>query len=280
MPADTPSFLTYAGAWATIATGVWYLFDRAEATASRAGRATVTKWLKGLRPGQLLIAWPDSFIQAFDRLFGAKHVSWRCFAVSSVASLFAVLASVLMWAALRPDEFFAFTRKLDSATIQVFLLIVIAVNLIPDYISLLETRYVILWMSRRPTWTVIASLLVVDVMATALIALAALVAFYWVYEGTIVGALSIVPVFVLRLRALDPGDGTPGIFFYAAFFTSVWVWLYALAACGAAVGHHALKGTRAFARFFDIEKQPLRSMGYVAVLLVTLSFLVGWFFVR
>jgi len=45
-----------------------------------------------------------------------------------------------------------------------------AVNLLPDYVSLLETRYVIHLMRKRPFagWTII--LLVVDLIATALTA--------------------------------------------------------------------------------------------------------------
>ena len=53
---------------------------------SRDWRDTVALWLMGAVED----TWPRHFGALFDRIFGARHLSWHCFIRSSIASLLAV----------------------------------------------------------------------------------------------------------------------------------------------------------------------------------------------
>ena len=62
----------------------------------------------------------------------------------------------------------------------------------------------------------------------------------------------------------------PGTYFYTTFFTSIWVWIYALSGFTVklAAKLNWLKG------ILDIDKKPLRSMAMVSILIVTIIFVV------
>jgi hypothetical protein len=62
-----------------------------------------------------------------------------------------------------------------------------------------------------------------------------------------------------------------GIFFYSAFFTSAWLWLYIPAVFLSRVLLRMNNGVGFLLRVTDVEKQPFRSMGFVSV---------GWRFGR
>ena len=72
---------------------------------------------------------------------------------------------------------------------------------------------------------------------------------------------------------LDPDFNFPfGIFFYSTFFTSVWLWLYVIAAI-------ILKGLKYFGvivekagTIFDLENKPISALGIVASIFVTFIF--------
>src|SRR5258706_12781901 len=52
----------------------------------------ITRWLrvKHFESGLLTeeaATWPETFAKVFDRVFGASHLSWKCFGRSCVGSL-------------------------------------------------------------------------------------------------------------------------------------------------------------------------------------------------
>ena len=66
-----------------------------------------------------------------------------------------------------------------------------------------------------------------------------------------------------------------GIFVYSAFLTSVWLWLYALSGFLVKAIARSRKGLHFLQRHLNIEEHPLRSMGFVLMLLVTVGY-VFW----
>ena len=65
------------------------------------------------------------------------------------------------------------------------------------------------------------------------------------------------------------------VFFYSAFFTSVWLWLYAASVLVSRVLLRMNSGVGFLLRVTDVEKQPFRSMGFVSVIIVSGLFLLG-----
>ncbi len=65
-----------------------------------------------------------------------------------------------------------------------------------------------------------------------------------------------------------------GIFLWSTFLTSAWIWLYVLGGLTVKTLAFVRVGLDHFKRTFDIEHKPLRSIGMVCNLGITLAFLV------
>ena len=80
---------------------------------------------------------------------------------------------------------------------------------------------------------------------------------------------------MLPLSVEKKGEPSFGIFFYSTYFTSVWVWLYALAGLIAQVAEHAGLGFTRLKRLFDTDTQPILSLGAISTVLVTVVYVVS-----
>jgi hypothetical protein len=68
-------------------------------------------------------------------------------------------------------------------------------------------------------------------------------------------------------------DGFPfAIWFIAAFFTSMWATLYALSVAAVKIAHAFGISISAVRDLLDIEKKPVTSLGWVAMLLVSIGY--------
>ncbi len=61
----------------------------------------------------------------------------------------------------------------------------------------------------------------------------------------------------------------------SAFFTSVWLWLYAASVLLSRVLLRMNKGVGFLLRVTDVEEQPFRSMGFVSVIITSVLFALG-----
>ena len=58
---------------------VWKFFERVEAVLTENTKLEIAIWLLGVKVGQKVEPWPDTFARVFDRVFRTKHLSWKCF---------------------------------------------------------------------------------------------------------------------------------------------------------------------------------------------------------
>jgi hypothetical protein len=65
---------------------VWKFFERIEAVLTDQTKLEIAVWLVGVKVGQKVEPWPRTFAKVFDRVFGTKHLSWKCFWRSCLAS--------------------------------------------------------------------------------------------------------------------------------------------------------------------------------------------------
>jgi hypothetical protein len=284
---ELPPLLLYAGSWAAMTAAIWALFQRAETVLKPEVKTAISQWLRNLNPATAFENWPATFAAVFDRIFGERHLSWRCFLRSCVASFVAVVIVTLIWAAIHPDQFNAFVQqgkyKYYAPFLSVFFVAGI-LNLIPDYLSLLETRYIIRWVSQTHSVVRILAFLAFDLVVTAAIFLGTYFAagafiitikFGEPLGSFVLAFIQMVPRYMLPLTTWSPGSATPAIWFYSTFFTSVWVWLYASSGLVVKLGEYLGIGIKALKTVVDIDNKPLRSMGFVAMLLVTLVYVVA-----
>lgn len=260
------------GSFVTVLAFFWKLEDLASPQAKK----DIADWLKRVDVPGVASHWPNHFALLFDTIFGKRHLSWRCFSRSSLASVFAVGVMIVVWYRLNPDAVETFTGIHGLFTSVVFVTaIAVVLNVLPDYFSLLESRFVIDLMKdcRKPICFV--SLIFLDIGLTVAIFVLCLVVLI-LFVNVIISGESIqhydVNYFSQELRKLASMENTRdepafGIFFYSTFFTSSWVWIYAGAVGTARFLNASASVIRLFRWFLDIEGHPVRSVGVIAGLL-------------
>jgi len=273
-----------AGSATAAAAAVMGAFWKYEDVASAEMKAAVVGWLKYRGPKAPGPGWTDHLVIVFNKIFGERHFTLKCFRRSCLASLIAVCLMFLVWRLLRPQEFglyFEVHNEISDGLISFFLVfIAFLVNCLPDYVSYMKTRSILRAMSGSQGFLRLFEFALLDTALTIMIfaggivfanfALVALFESHWtwmeVWKGLYeynIGPKALTST--LTLRAPDQGGLTFGVFFYAALFVAAWSWLYGITAL---VTRFAL---RVFPRlmtdtvwFFDVEGHPLRSLGCIA----------------
>jgi hypothetical protein len=284
-----PSMLTTVGTHIGLGLGLFWgvhrLFAAVGDVLSENHRLEIAVWLLDLRTAATVEPWTATFAKVFDRVFGDKHVSWRCFWKSSLASLcMAAVATTLLrgMSDIRKAPFLWCLRSILG-------------NVLPDYISLLETRSMLTVMSRLRGALLIAMALWLDLVLTNMLAtlagtLGSMVDGIWLshimgwplwpwarynlmaFEKFLTEWSWIKSVLTFEAIKQYPRHSIVVLYVYPAYFTSIWLWLYALAG-------FALRGAGRFDALvawlishMDIEKKPLHSIGLVAGAIVAIAY--------
>ena len=244
--------------------------------------------------------WPSYFAALFDNVLGAKHITWRCFGRSCVMSLTGLLLiSVTYFAFTGEWRWFEFPEDDPARTPFVTVLVIATLNLVPDYLSLLETRLVIRLLQARPRVSLLLVLLPLDLLLTAAIFLVLVppnVILFQTLFSLASGELwhmlpqvahnwsqlvSVLPDLATTLLSSSPVSKPPssGLYFtfYTTFLTSAWVWAFssALLAYKIAEGFGGRSWRWLTRTFLDMKQKPLLSLGWIAGALVVLVGLVG-----
>ena len=231
-------------------------------------------------------------------------------------TIVAVIVVLAIWFALTPALTVGAGADMPRYITQGAALLIVAglFNVVPDFLSLWETRGLIGWMGGG-TWVraLGLDLLFTTVISVALIFGTVRLAFGydpipadgaefsqvdptgvvttqqypsggWAKGGEMfielitlqprVGRFEVGDMRVLRMEAPDV-DLPLGLFFYSAFFTSVWLWLYLLTWGLSRLLLRMNSGVGFLLRATDVERQPFRSMGFVSVIIVSGLFALG-----
>ena len=123
---------------------------KADDLISKQAREDLSEYLRHFKAPNIIKTtnlWPVVFREFFDRIFGEKHFSFKCFLRSSAASFIsfcicAVIVILLVENSLSEGEPNLVLNSLKKHS-SLYLGLFICLNLVVDYLSLLETRYVI-----------------------------------------------------------------------------------------------------------------------------------------
>ena len=270
----------------------------------------IARWIKVRGVETALVAddaenWPGTFAKVFDRVFGEKHLSWKCFwrscVASSVAFVIAYVAGYLL------------TQRTPGHVLEGLFYVLpyaLIATLLPDYLSLLESRTLLPFMDFSKSTLRSCLLVVADALVTGYIGwITHLVARQLPIEASITDPqlvaliadlglqhLGLVNIFysyydAARFIALDPIAASKwllinGEFPYclmAAFFTSIWLWLYAASGFALKAARRFDLGFQWFNSHFDIDKKPLQAMGILAGAIVAVVYWIvalGWYLVK
>ena len=286
-----PPWVAYAASWAAIIAGVYLLFEKGEDVLTHETKAAVRNWIRKFYLIRGPNNWSCMFLLMFDGLFGSRLLSVRRMVNSCVASLMSVVCMTILWSSLRPDEALSFFRE-DTLLSQLLYIVSMAVilNLIPDYLSLAETRVILVLISKSRSISHSILYLVMDLILTLFIFL---LGYLWllsyIFINLILGwgagisdFLDITLVELLySLREWITLSSPPiGVFFYSTFITSIWIYIYILSAFIAYLVTKILPKAHSIIGLFDIDNKPIRSLGYVSILIVTCIFvtmpIIGW----
>ena len=207
----------------------------------------------------------EMFVELFEGTFDRTPWTRRFIGRSVIASTIAVVTMTIIY-------YFENQVSLDYVRQHSWkiLLLGAGLNLIPDYISLVQSRYIIYYM-RGKNVVVMLVLLLVDVLLTSLIVCVAFVLLIRFFRESLLVSFERLPCVLIPGVLLEKPEG---VVIYTTYFTSVWVWLYMIAV--------PLARTRGMLyplrRVVEIEKAPFRAVGVVAFLPPFLLSLALWCF--
>src|SRR5437879_4993879 len=146
---------------------VWKFFERVEALLTDNTKLEIAVWLVGREPiGPRVEPWPVVFVSIFDRVFGHKHLTLRCFARSAMASFASIGLTVLVSYFVAPKHWQIILTMARTQFLPIVGIAVLA-NIVPDFLSLLETRWVLGNLSKAsrkdPFWWLLGDLYVTGV---------------------------------------------------------------------------------------------------------------------
>jgi hypothetical protein len=261
----------------TLGGAVWKAFEKWESVASENDKIQVWMWLVNPRTAETVERWPEVFAKMFDRIFGTRHLSARCFGLSALISV----AMAILLTIYTPSPYH--TLPLGFQVREAFTesaITLLCGKVIADYLSLLLTRFTLSLMiqtQKRSAWVL---LLVANACITAYLGVVGVTfghfvgghAFHWydprsflqrVRWKTVTNIAIRMPLHPITFAQFIAQQTQAFPLVVSGFVTSGWLWLY----FGSV---YLLKGARHFDthlgwlnRRFDIEKHPISSIGFV-----------------
>jgi hypothetical protein len=243
------------------------------------------RWIGGKDLKPVFQSIPAQFVTLFDHVFGDQHLSWQCFRRSSIASVAAVALVLLIIMSSVGGPLAERLTAPWEPDLVVGLLLACGVNILLDYLSLLETRILVRWADKSSDgqatsgayFSTETALVVAHAKGYQRLAHAVMVDL----AATVMLSMLTWGVLGAELRDLWPDSREALISTAAAvglassFFTSVWLWLYT----GSVLLSHALvrmsAGVGSLLRLTDLERQPFRSLGFVSVIIASTLFAAG-----
>ncbi|MEP6342234.1 MAG: hypothetical protein ABJ275_02885, partial [Maricaulaceae bacterium] len=204
--------------------------------------------------------WADVFLSKFDEIYSPKMWSWKRLKSSAFSSLISVFVLFILF----DGNFLNILgkRAVDDLTIYSVVIFGVILNLVPDFFSIAQTRWVIRTISKtkRFSWQVL--LLLIDLLFTMLVILVPLIIFQRIAYR--------VPVSINS--ALEPiaSYRSTSIFFYSTFLTSLSAWIFWISSLTIRlISGTFLKNT------LDIKGRPFLTMGVIGSVIVTSFSLVS-----
>ena len=263
----------FVGSWFTIIKVIAWAFGYAERRTSTDLKSRVSGVLSDSSPSSCADSWNTTFPEVFDSVFGVKPLSLQFFFRSCSASYLAASVLTAIWFVTR-TEIVLSMRPSDLVALAILLTFFAAFNLIPDWLSLLETRVIIRWMANAKSSVAVIGLLIADVVATGIIIALFLLVPTIGKQHPIDGGMTRFWLDIVTFGGgLEPYKMW-SIHFYTTFLTSLWLWLYAIATILIRVLRRFEKSSNwLHFRFLKIDEEPLRVIGSAVNVLVTILWL-------
>lgn len=212
-------------------------------------RDSLALWLMGADTNQ---NWAQYFIFHFDQFFGPKRLALRYISRSFAISIFTVSLITLCLFISGGLE-----NRIGLSSFNFSLLAALAINMIADYVSLAETRWILSKFRNNPRFLTQIGLLLFDLFLSTAIILLAISAYLYspFYSGETTSVAEIIG-----------GYSYLSVFFLSTFTTSIWSWSFFLTS-----------GVMKLLRFVKIDRlrlvteRPVRVMASIVGAIVFLA---------
>jgi len=289
-----------------VAVGVSAVFNWFEKIINDHAREGIRQFLARPKVSNYVAGWTAALSQAVDVLFDTSPLSGRFLVRSSFVSLGAVVLVAILFT---KGDTNVLRLPHDPYQVKMAAILPFLSNLIPAYISLLVSRWLLRRMNRHRTGGIaILRLLILGSVFTLILALVFIGGAWSVTESS--SALHTIAInmergqgfewiqappsylthlpsgvkfgldfrwsffwhvfSVFMLQAVWKTDSVVQVLFLAQFFPAVFVWLYAIAAFTLKLAVKMDFGLRFVGNYLDL-KQPLNSIGKVAGLIAGLA---------
>jgi len=289
MPADISQLVME---WAALAGAISLPLVTVEPLLRDEYRTKIASWVRGAKFSKAVEPWPKIASSLMDRVFGDKHLSWKCFIRSAIASSFVVL---LLFFVPRLPDFIddpLLIYFLDE-TILIILIFAIFINFVPDYLSLLETRIIVHFLNRSDDGINFQSSimwLAIDFLITTCIVYFGFCLFgiflglsgqYHVYgkkpfsnewlQFTINGffeTIDILHTCFQYILGLNKDIGRERIympFIISTYLTSIWLWLYLVSGFVVRTAYRVERFQDFIDKTLKLDTHPLQVMALILV---------------
>ncbi len=215
---------------------------------SQEAKDTLTLWLWG----EYESTWSHHFCNLFDAVFGQRHLSLRCFLRSSLASVLAVLLLYVLFAEILGVMSH---RALGELSLWQAIAFGAAINVVPDYISLFETRWLLRRFERVKSVLGQVGILFADALLTGAIIWLGINLFQLVRGAEPLTAIEMLALFSVF-----------SVFFYSTFLTSLWAWIYCLSTWIMRLFSRTMLN-----KVLDVENKPVAQVALVGTILVFIA---------
>jgi len=279
-----------------VAGSVYGVFELGERLASQRFKDDLSKWLLTFDV-QKARALPDGTQELFERIFGERHFSLKCFVRSAAFSVGAMAFLSIVLLLINPLSFITSfsiiheryeqgVRDLDVnlttwwVAFLIFAGLWLLWSIVVDYISLFKTRVILkllVWMHQKYIIATIATL-AMDYLSYRALFFIGMMIVSVPWDLAIMGFYNQERSFselweAYFFQILPASREAVGfVMYWAGFAPSIWMWLYVFALF---VTRGLLRSERiinSLRYFLDVEKAPLRSIGAVAA---TLAFIAS-----
>jgi hypothetical protein len=262
---------------------VYAILELGEKLASQRAKDALSKWLLTFdvkKAGAL----PDGTQELFERIFGERHFSLKCFVRSAAFSLGAIAFITVLLLLIYPRDFTNIKNRFFTAWLFIpgdWLLILLWLpwSILVDYVSLLKTRLILHILTVFRTGLIAIAIVGLDYIIYRLLYFFSYLVLLTISIFIYTHSFYLKPedwlnlsFFIEAFKFQEFSVQTMSILFWAGLAPSIWMWLYVLALF---VTRGLLRSERIvnWLRWsLDVEKNPFRSIGAVAATLAFVMF--------
>ncbi|TCC97211.1 hypothetical protein [Pedobacter hiemivivus] len=261
--------------WLAIIGGVWSLFSKISEVANKDLNLKVKAWIQNVNLSEHNVPIKEILYEMFVGYFGVKHFSLKCFFRSALYStlLFLIIGLLsglftesLMGHRVHRDIAPVGFRGYFSPHFYIWLTMIFQ-----DFISLYFTRLLLRKILNTSVHRV-RTIVFISFLLTLFTSILFAVFFYKLY--TVQGSLVYAPISLKTIYALVWPFRDPGMFYAAIYLGTLWIIIIQSAGAVARLFFKVLKYFDAFRGSLDVQEKPIKSLGAILVLVITLIYII------